>query len=120
MMLRSTRLLLAGFGLVTATVLAGCAAEKPYVLSDYTNVESGMVKVCYSPSNSTPKEVWATADEACARFHRTAKLWLTQKGQCNLSTPDVATYFCMAKPGETPIPFSSKRAPLRPNSTDAF
>lgn len=115
-MFRSTRLHPAALGFATVTVLAGCAAEKPYVLSDYMSNQQGVVQVCHH-HDSPPKDIAALAEEVCNHYHRTAKLWLMQKGQCNLSSPDISTFYCVARPGETPPPFVNKHAPLRSHSS---
>ena len=114
----SVRPLLAGLAVLAVTALGGCASDKPYVLSDYLSNQKGEVQICYSSSNSTPQQVAAVAEDVCNRSHRTAKLWLTQPGQCNLATPNISTFYCVARPGETPPPFNTKKAPLRHDSDD--
>ena len=114
----SVRPLLAGLAVLAVTALGGCSSDKPYVLSDYLSNQKGEVQICYSSSNSTPQQVAAVAEDVCNRYHRTAKLWLTQPGQCNLATPNISTFYCVARPGETPPPFNTKKAPLRHDSDD--
>lgn len=98
-------------------VSLGACAEKPYVNSDYRSNQTGEVQVCFNPENSTPAEVAALAEQTCNRYHRTAKLWLTQRGQCTWTAPDISTFYCAARPGETPPPFIDKKSPLRQTET---
>ena len=53
-----------GSPLVTmlAALLGGCAAEPPYLLSDYRHHQRGTVIVCYSDETTTPAQVKAMAD----------------------------------------------------------
>ncbi|HVI53338.1 MAG TPA: hypothetical protein VM661_19170 [Candidatus Sulfotelmatobacter sp.] len=106
----------AGLALLVAASLGACT-EKPYVYSDYRMNQQGEVRVCFDPSSSTPEEVAALAEQTCNRYHRTAKLWVTQKSQCTWTTPDISTFYCAARPGETPPPLIDKKSPLRQSET---
>jgi len=106
----------AGFVIMASAALVGCA-EKPYVYTDYRSNQIGEVQVCFDPANSSPEQVAAAAEETCNRYHRTAKLWLTQKHQCTWTTPSMSTFYCVARPGETPPPLIDKHSPLRHDST---
>lgn len=97
----------------TAAVLSACAAEPPFVLTDYRSLQLGYVKVCYSTENTTPEKVFALAETECSRYDRTARLQIQQLGQCSWTAPTVATFVCEARPGETPPPLVIRNAPMR-------
>lgn len=105
----------AGLTLAATTLLTGCAGDPPYAQTDYRYHQQGQVQICYN-SHSTPEQVAAVAEEICNRYKRTAVLWQTQTYQCEWRNPNLATFYCTARPGETPPPVIDKHAPLRHDS----
>jgi hypothetical protein len=94
-------------------LLAGCADEKPYVMSDYRFHQRGVVQACFSEENGTLAQATALAEGICKQYDRTAQLQLVQKLQCSWTAPTLATYTCVARPGETPTPILLHNAPMR-------
>jgi hypothetical protein len=93
--------------------LAGCADEKPYVMSDYRYHQRGMVQACFSEQTGTLAQATELAEGICRQYDRTAKLQLLQPYQCSWTAPTLATYSCVARPGETPAPILLHNAPMR-------
>lgn len=102
-----------GGGLLLAALLAGCGGGAPYVLSDYRLHQQGMVEVCYDDKSTSAEQTLKLASDICKQYDRMATLQLVQKNQCNWSTPDIALYYCVARPGEHPRPLVPQKAPLR-------
>lgn len=96
-----------------AAWLAGCGGGAPYVLSDYRLHQKGMVEVCYDEKSTPQDRVLKLADSICGQYDRMAALQLVQQDQCNWTTPDIALYYCVARPGEHPRPLVPQKAPLR-------
>lgn len=118
--LRHERHIRAVGALSLAALLAGCGGGAPYVLSDYRLHQKGMVEVCYDGKSApqdqalTPqKQALKLADGICSQYDRMATLQLVQENQCNWTTPDIALYYCVARPGEHPRPLVPQKAPLR-------
>jgi hypothetical protein len=101
--------------LVLAGVVAGCGG-RPYVLTDYRQHQKGQVEVCYDSNSTSIDQAKALADGICDQYSRMAKFELSQRFQCNWRTPDIALFYCVARPGETPPPFVKQTAPLRGGS----
>ena len=99
--------------LALALLVAGCAAEKPYVWTDYRYHQRGVVIVCYSDEKATPAQIKALADEVCAQYDRIATLQLQQEYQCSWTAPTQATFPCVPRPGENPPPITPHNAPMR-------
>lgn len=93
--------------------LAGCADEKPYVMSDYRYHQRGIVQACYSDDTASLPQATALAEDVCKQFDRTAQLQLLQPYQCSWTAPVLATYSCVARPGESPAPILLHNAPMR-------
>ena len=96
--------------------LAGCGGGAPYVLTDYRNHQRGLVEVCYDHRMTPLHQAQKLADEICVQYDRMAAFQLAQRDQCNWRTPDIALFYCVARPGETPPPFVPQKAPLRSNA----
>ena len=96
-----------------AALVCGCAAEPPYLLSDYRHHQRGTVIVCYNDETTAPEQVKAMADEICRQYDRVASLQLQQMYQCSWTVPTQATFHCVARPGETPPPIIRHNAPMR-------
>jgi len=100
-------------GLLFALLLTGCAAEGPFVATDYRYHQRATVAVCYNDEISTAEQAQAMAEEICRQYDRTAKLQLVQLYQCSWTAPTRATYNCVARPGEHPAPITRTNAPMR-------
>ena len=96
-----------------AGLLAGCGGGQPYVLTDYRQHQTGRVEVCYDGHKTSLDQARALADGVCDQYSRMAKFEISQRNQCNWRTPDIALFYCVARPGETPPPFVPQKAPLR-------
>ncbi len=96
--------------------LTACGTEAPYVQTSYRLNQTGFVMVCSSGDEAARKQADALAEQTCARYRRTAKLWRVTQGQCDWLSSTQASYICVPKPGVTPMPFNSKHAPLRHDS----
>jgi len=97
--------------------LAGCGGGEPYVLTDYRQHQTGQVEVCYDDQKTSLAQAQKLADGICGQYERVASFQLRQKYQCNWTTPTIALFYCVARPGETPPPFVPQKAPLRGTST---
>ena len=106
--------LLAFFALAA---LAGCGGGAPFVLTDYKSHQSGIVEVCYDDAKTSIADAQKLADGVCKLYERTADFQLAQRNQCTWRTPELALFYCVARPGETPPPFVPQKAPLRSPST---
>ncbi|HXP96061.1 MAG TPA: hypothetical protein VN809_05065 [Telmatospirillum sp.] len=115
-MSRWSRFLFLALTLSGAVWVSGCT-EAPYVDDDYRYHQRGIVKVCFSESNASMADAKALADEACRQYERTAKLALIQPYQCTWSTSTLATFSCVARPGETPPPYVERLSPMRHDQT---
>lgn len=93
--------------------LGSCAPEQPYVRSDYLVHQRGQVQVCYNESRANLSQAQTLADEVCREYDRTARFQLQQELQCNWTSPTLAIFACVARPGESPAPLSRQVAPLR-------
>jgi hypothetical protein len=93
--------------------LAGCSAEKPYVMTDYRYHQRGIVLACYNEDSGSLQQAEALAEDVCRQFDRTAKLQLLQPNQCSWTAPTLATFSCVARPGESPAPILLHNAPMR-------
>ena len=100
---------------LAAVALTGCGGA-PYVLTDYRSHQKGVVEVCYDRGKAPMTETQKLADGICEQYDRMASLQLGQSFQCNWRTPDIALYYCVARPGEHPPPFVPQVAPLRGNA----
>jgi hypothetical protein len=99
---------------VTILLVAGCVSpEDPYLLTTYLQHQNGVVEVCYDEATAKPEQVRAVAEDVCHRFERVAEFELTQQYQCSWTTPTMALFHCVARPGETPPAIKARRAPLR-------
>jgi len=98
---------------VLAVLIGGCAADAPYLYSDYRYHQRGSVIVCYSDENTTPEQVKAMADEVCRQYDRVARLQLQQPYQCSWTVPTQALFNCVPRPGENPPPIIRHNAPMR-------
>lgn len=94
---------------------AACSTlpRDPYVRSDYLAHSRGQVQVCLDTGRSSLDQAQALAEAVCRQFDRTAKFQFTRKEECNLLTPTLAVYGCVARPGEHPPPLVPERDPLR-------
>lgn len=101
-------------------ILSACAAEPPYLLTNYRAHSMGYVKICYSTDNATPEQVRDLAEEVCNQVQRTALLRLQQTGQCSWTAPTIATFTCEARPGETPPPLVRRSSPMQRNDTNVY
>ena len=101
------------FALLAIFALAGCGGGDPYVLTDYRYHQRGIVEVCYDQGKTTLDQARALADGVCGQYDRMARFEIAQRNQCNWRTPDLAEFYCVARPGETPLPFVEQKAPLR-------
>jgi hypothetical protein len=99
-----------------AGMLAGCGGGNPYVLTDYRQHQTGRVEVCYDDQKTSLGQAKALADGICDQYSRVASFQISQRNQCNWRTPDIALFYCVARPGETPPPFVPQKAPLRGGS----
>lgn len=99
--------------LLTLLLLAACAEEKPYVMTDYRYHQRGIVQACFNEENGTLQQATQLAETVCSQFDRTAKLQLLQPYQCSWAAPTLATFSCVARPGETPLPILLHNAPMR-------
>ena len=99
--------------------ILGCSslARDPYVQSDYLAHSRGQVQVCLDEDRSSLDQAQALAEQVCRRFDRTARFQLTRKYECSVTTPTLALYSCVARPGETPPPLQAEKAPLRHEPT---
>lgn len=93
--------------------LVACASEKPYILTDYRFHQRGLVQACYDDQTASLQQATQLAEDICVEFDRTAKLQLLQPYQCSWAAPVLATYSCVARPGETPLPILLHNAPMR-------
>lgn len=98
---------------LSATVLTAGCAEAPYVNTDYRSHQRGSVQVCFNEDTATMADAQKLADAICHQFERTAKLSLVQPYQCTWTAPTLATFGCVARPGETPPPFVEHLSPMR-------
>ncbi|MTJ81785.1 MAG: hypothetical protein F8N37_12305 [Telmatospirillum sp.] len=98
---------------VVSAVLSGCAADDPYLFTDYRYHQRGSVVICYNEDTTTLEQVTQMAEEVCRPFDRTAKLQLNQPYQCSWTAPTQAIFFCTPRPGETPPPIQPHLAPMR-------
>ncbi len=98
---------------LVAALAAGCGGGAPYVLTDYRSHQKGIVEVCYDHTMTSMAQATQLADHVCDQYDRTASLQLRQRDQCNWATPDVAMFYCVARPGESPRPLVPQKAPLR-------
>jgi len=96
-----------------AALAAGCGGGTPFVLTDYRNHQKGIVEVCYDPEATTMAQATKLADGICDQYDRMARFQLSQFDQCNWATPDIALFYCVARPGEKPPPLVPQKAPLR-------
>ena len=96
-----------------AVLLGSCAAEAPYVYTDYRFHQRGQVIVCYDDSTTKMTEIKAIADEICRQYDRTSQFVLKQSSQCSWTVPDQAIYTCVPRPGENPPPIIPHMAPMR-------
>ena len=103
-----------GLGLMSLA-LTGCGGA-PYVITDYHSHQQGIVEVCYDRSKTPLGEAQKLADGVCDLYDRVASLQMSQSFQCNWRTPDIVLYYCVARPGETPLPLVRQSAPLRGDS----
>ena len=99
--------------IVAVAVLAGCGGGRPYVLTDFRDHQKGIVEVCYDRGTTSMVQATKLADGICDQYDRVASLQLRQNEQCNWATPDIALFYCVARPGEKPPPFVPQKAPLR-------
>ncbi|HEY1722731.1 MAG TPA: hypothetical protein VGG27_15915 [Magnetospirillaceae bacterium] len=102
--------------LVLAGTVASCGGGDPYVLSDYRLHQLGKVEVCYDDHMTSIDQARVLADGICQQYSRMASFELAQRDQCNWRTPDIALFYCVAKPGEKPPPLVPQKAPLRGGS----
>ena len=99
--------------LVLAGAVAGCGGGQAYVLSDYRQHQLGKVEVCYDDHKTSLDQARVLADGVCQQYDRMASFQISQRDQCNWRTPDIALFYCVPKPGETPPPLVPQKAPLR-------
>lgn len=87
--------------LLLPLMLGGCAGEA-FVDS---RREAGLVEpvgastadrpvICYAPGETTEAELYAMAQEVCARTNRTARFVGVKKWQCRMMTPHRAIFAC--------------------------
>jgi hypothetical protein len=98
---------------LAAVALSGCGGGRPFVLTDYRDHQKGIVEVCYDHGSTSMAQASQLADHICDQYDRVASLQLHQFNQCSWTTPDIALFYCVARPGETPPAFVPQKAPLR-------
>jgi len=99
--------------LLIPAFLSACAAQKPYVYTDYRFHQRGTVIACYNEDTATLEQATALVEEICQNYDRTAKLQLVQRYQCSWAAPTQAQYSCVPRPGESPAPIIPHKAPMR-------
>jgi hypothetical protein len=102
---------------VGVAVLSGCGGGRPFVLTDFREHQMGNVEVCYDHRKTTMVEAQTLANGVCDQYDRVAQYTMAQTNQCNWLAPDIALFECVARDGETPLPFVQQKALLRRNST---
>jgi len=98
---------------LVALALSACAADKPYIMTDYRAHQRGIIQACYNEETATLAQTQELAEEVCHQFDRTAQVQLIQRYQCSWSAPTLVTLSCVARPGETPAPILLHNAPMR-------
>lgn len=96
-----------------SSVVAGCAGEAPYLLTDYRYHQRNQVIVCFNEARNKLADAKAMADGVCEQYDRTSQLALLQPNQCSFTAPTQAVFTCAARPGETPAPMPRRSAPMR-------
>ena len=99
--------------LAALTLLTACAAEKPFILTDYRYHQRGIIMACYNEENGTLAEAKALADEICRPYDRVSKIQLVQENQCTWSAPTQVLLSCVPRAGENPDPILLHNAPMR-------
>lgn len=97
-------------------VVSGCA-EAPYVTSDYRYHQRGIVQICLDEGTAKIGDTKKLAEEICRQYDRTSNETLVQRYQCSWTAPTLVTYTCVARPGETPPPFTEHLSPMRHDTT---
>lgn len=84
-------------GMTAAVAIVGLAAcaQAPFVDSTQAELTGGTVRICYNSRDTTPAEIVALAEEACAEKRLVPQFVKQENYQCRLLAPTQVTYRCV-------------------------